>query len=541
MSALLQITDFSLGLAGRKLLDGVTLEVDDGESVALVGESGSGKTLITRAALGLFPDRSQRSGTVSVRGLDTLTAGRRELLRLRREHASMIFQDPRAGINPVRTVGDFLTETLVRWHGLNRAEATAQAVEQLERLGLRRAEELVAQHPHQLSGGMLQRVMIAGALLGSPELLLCDEPTTALDVTTQAGIVALLREARQERGMGMLFVTHDLGLAASLCERVYVLRGGKVVEHGATRQVFLAPKEEYSRQLVEATPVIDPGAAPHAPELPEDAQPLVAVEGLGKHYGLRGGGTVTALEQATFRLPAGGSLGVVGESGSGKSTLARLLVGLETASEGTVQVEGSGRIGHRLRTAERRRLARDVQIVFQDPYLSLDPRIPVGQAVADVFRLHGKEGRRKAKESARELLGRVGIAAERLGDKPRMLSGGQRQRVALAKALAARPRLLVLDEATSALDVSVQAQVLELVEELREHLGLAILFVSHDLAVVSRMCSELLVMRQGRIVESGATARILADPENDYTRSLIGSYPRPLWETESLEAESAAP
>ncbi|WOH19444.1 ABC transporter ATP-binding protein [Paenarthrobacter sp. GOM3] len=534
MSQLLKIQDFTLGFPDRPpLLDSVTLHVDDGEAVALVGESGSGKSLTTRAALGLFPGGTRYSGTVSVKGLDTLTASKQRLMELRRGHASMIFQDPRAGINPVRTVGDFLTETLLRFDGLSRAEATERAVKQLEQVGLRRAKELMDQHPHQLSGGMLQRVMIAAALLNSPDLLLCDEPTTALDVTTQAGIVRLLREEQQSRGMGMLFITHDLNLAASLCERVYVLRRGKVVEQGPTRTVFQMPQQEYTRELVEATPVIELG---DIPEPQAGASALLNVSGLTKSYELPGGEVITALDNARFSLPEGGSLGVVGESGSGKSTLARLVVALETATDGDLTLGGVHRPRRSLKASERKILAKDVQIVFQDPYLSLDPRIPVGNAVADVFRLHQGQGRKQAKASATELLGRVGIGPERLDARPRALSGGQRQRVALAKALAARPRLLVLDEATSALDVSVQAQVLELVEELRDQFGLTILFVTHDLAVVSRLCSQLLVMHQGRIVEQGPTVRILEDPGDDYTKNLIASRPRPLWDAEPVTA-----
>lgn len=530
MSKLLEIEQFTLHYPGRgALLSDVSLHVDDGEAVALVGESGSGKSLTTRAALGLFPEFSQLSGSVKVRGLDTTSAPAAKLLELRRNHASMIFQDPRAGINPVRTVGDFLTETLVRWRGLSREEAYARAVTQLDQVGLRRTKDLMRQYPHQLSGGMLQRVMIAGALLDSPELLLCDEPTTALDVTTQAGIVELLREQQQARGMGMLFITHDLNLAASLCDRVYVLRKGEVVEHGGAREVFMSPRADYTRQLVGATPRIEIDKVPAAPAA-DGTVPLLAVKSLCKRYELPSGEELTALKDATFSLAPGGSLGVVGESGSGKSTLARMIVALETADEGELAINGRVRAPRPLRAAERKLLAKDVQIVFQDPYLSLDPRIVVGKAVADVFRLHQGQRRAEAVKSAEKLLERVGIGPERFDSKPRALSGGQRQRVAIAKALAARPKLLVLDEATSALDVSVQAQVLELVEELREQLGLTLLFVTHDLAVVSRLCAELLVLQHGQIVEQGSTSRILSAPTNDYTRTLIDSRPRALWE-----------
>ncbi|MET4004765.1 peptide/nickel transport system ATP-binding protein [Arthrobacter sp. UYCu511] len=534
MSKLLEIEQFSMAFPGRgNLLSDVSLHVDEGEAVALVGESGSGKSLTTRAALGLFPETSRLSGSVKVRGLDTTTASGTKLLELRRNRASMIFQDPRAGINPVRTVGDFVTETLVRWRGLSRQEAEAQAVAQLEQVGLRRAKEMMRQYPHQLSGGMLQRVMIAAALLDSPELLLCDEPTTALDVTTQAGIVTLLREQQQARGMGMLFITHDLNLAGSLCDRVYVLRKGEVVEHGGSRQVFTSPQADYTRQLIAATPSIDIDKVPAVP-VQDDQSPLLRVEGLCRRYTLPGGEILNALNNASFTLAKGGSLGVVGESGSGKSTLARMIVALETPDAGELEVSGRPRAHRALKAGERKLLAKDVQIVFQDPYLSLDPRIPVGKAVADVFRLHQGQTRSAALQSARELLDRVGIGPERFDSKPRALSGGQRQRVAIAKALAARPKLLVLDEATSALDVSVQAQVLELVEELRDQLGLTILFVTHDLAVVSRLCSELLVLRDGVIVEQGSTAQILGAPASEYTRTLINSRPQLLWQDQPV-------
>ena len=537
---LLQIDNLTLRVPSRgPLLHGVSLAVGAGESVALVGESGSGKSLTTRAALGLFPEHASLTGSVRVAGVDTVTATPADLQTIRRKRASMILQDPRSGINPVRTLGDFLTETLVRWHGLSRADAAARAIAQLEQVGLPRAEALLDQYPHQLSGGMLQRVMIAAALLDEPELLLCDEPTTALDVTTQAGIVELLREQQQARGMGMLFITHDLGLAASLCERVVVLRGGLVVEEGATEAVFRDPREAYTQQLLAATPRIDldrfgdavPVAGQPAAAQPAVAQPAaIRAAGITKRYRIPGRDDVLALSDVGFKLARGGSLGIVGESGSGKSTLARIIVGLEEPSSGTLTIDGTDRPQRPLNATERRALAAHTQMVFQDPYLSLDPRIAVGRAVADVVRLHRGASRADAEREASALLERVGIRPEQLASRPRGLSGGQRQRVALAKALAAQPSMLVLDEATSALDVSVQAQVLELVEEVREQFGLTIVFVTHDLAVVSRVCEETIVMQRGRIVEHGRTAQILGAPREDYTRRLIESRPEPLWE-----------
>lgn len=545
MTELLQIDDLTLRVPGRgPLLHGVSLAVGAGEAVALVGESGSGKSLTTRAALGLFPEQASLTGSVRVDGVDTVTADAGALRRIRRVKASMIFQDPRAGINPVRTVGDFLTETLVRWHGLSKADAAARAVAQLEQVGLPRAAALLDQYPHQLSGGMLQRVMIAAALLDEPGLLLCDEPTTALDVTTQAGIVELLREQQQARGMGMLFITHDLGLAASLCERVVVLRGGLVVEEGATADVFRDPRETYTRELLAATPRIDLDRFGDAGGAPDSAGsvasagsadgvvPEIVAEGIVKRYRIAGRDDVVALDGVSFTLERGGSLGIVGESGSGKSTLARILVGLEEATEGELTIDGTVRPQRPLNTAERRRFAATTQMVFQDPYLSLDPRIAVGRAVSDVVRLHRGQNRADAERTATDLLGRVGILPEHLASRPKGLSGGQRQRVALAKALAASPSMLVLDEATSALDVSVQAQVLSLVEEVRDQFGLTIVFVSHDLAVVSRICEHTLVMQRGVAVEQGRTARILGAPQDPYTVQLLESRPQPLWERE---------
>ncbi|MGW9020305.1 ABC transporter ATP-binding protein [Leucobacter chromiiresistens] len=544
MTQLLDIADLSLRVPGRgPLLNGVSISVASGESVALVGESGSGKSLTTRAALGLFPDHATLDGSVRVGDIDTVTATEAQLRTIRRTRASMIFQDPRAGINPVRTLGDFLTETLVRWHGLSRADAAARAVAQLEQVGLPRAAALLDQYPHQLSGGMLQRVMIAAALLDSPDLLLCDEPTTALDVTTQAGIVELLREQQAARGMGMLFITHDLGLAASLCERVVVLRGGRVVEEGATEAVFRAPQEAYTQELLAATPRIEVreagagagassagGAGASAGGASGAEAPLIAASGLTKRYRVPGRDDVTALSGVGFALARGGSLGIVGESGSGKSTLARILVGLEQADAGELSFGGVARPDRAMSGAERRELAATTQMVFQDPYLSLDPRIPIGRAVADVVRLHRGSARREAETVAASLLERVGLRPDQLAARPKALSGGQRQRVALAKALAAEPKLLVLDEATSALDVSVQAQVLELIEEVRDQFGLSIVFVTHDLAVVSRICTETLVMQRGEVVEYGSTAQILTAPQEEYTQRLITSRPAPLWQ-----------
>jgi peptide/nickel transport system ATP-binding protein len=539
---LMEIRQLTLELPnGRRLLDGITLHVEAGETVGLVGESGSGKSLTARAALGLVPDGAITGGTVRLDGRDVLGASTRDLLDLRRHSASMVFQDPRAGINPMRTVGDHLTEPLRlgtrRSDSRPRSETTAIALELLAAVRLPRPEEHLHQYPHELSGGMLQRVMIAGALVTSPRLLICDEPTTALDVTTQAEIISVLAEQQATRGMGMLFITHDLNLAASLCDRVVVMNGGRIEEHGDARRIFLAPQAEYTRRLLAATPTIavtagvgvdEADAAAPAPE----PEPMLLVRDLAKTYHRRGKPPVRAVIDASIEVPRGGALGIVGESGSGKSTLARMIVGLEQADAGDIRIAGRERTAPPRRRRDRLAHARSVQMVFQDPYLSLDPRVTAGRAIEDALRLHTRVNSRDARAHVLELLDRVGLGEGHASARPRTLSGGQRQRVAIARALAIEPDVLVMDEATSALDVSVQAQVLDLVAEIRRERGLTVLFISHDLAVVRRVCEETVVMRVGEIVERGRTDRLLADPRHPYTRLLLDSVPRPAWDEE---------
>lgn len=526
MTALLDIRDLTLDLAdGTRLLHGISLQVAPGETVGLVGESGSGKSLTARAVLGLLPDRAIAGGVVEVNGRSPLAgaAGRQEI---RRHEAAMVFQDPRAGINPMRTIGDHVTEALRLCEGWGKDAARARAIELLTSVRLPAPGEHLSQHPHELSGGMLQRVMIAGALSASPGLLVCDEPTTALDVTTQAGIVQVLRDLCEQSGMGMLFITHDLTLAGSLCDRLVVMKDGAVVEQGTAREVLVAPTAEYTRRLVDATPRISGEIA--SPEVGSASESQLVVAGVGKTYRRRGAEPVSAVVDADLVIARGGSVAVVGESGSGKSTLARMIVGLEAPDGGTITIGGRSMSGIPRTRAERLQRAKSVQMVFQDPYLSLDPRIPVGRAIEDVLRLHTGRSGSAAAERVLELLTAVGLGAEHLTARPRTLSGGQRQRVAIARALAVEPELLVMDEATSALDVSVQAQVLDLVARIRREQGFTVLFISHDLAVVRRVCADTIVMRRGEIVEAGPTEQLLNDPQHEYTRLLIDSVPVPI-------------
>ncbi|NKG19945.1 dipeptide ABC transporter ATP-binding protein [Paeniglutamicibacter terrestris] len=533
---ILDIKELSIRVAAAaapplQLLEKVSMHIERGETVALVGESGSGKSLTARAVLGLLPSAAQVTGDIDLGGLAVLKASGAQLRAMRRGRAAMVFQDPRSSINPVRTLGAHLIEPMMQVPGANKAMLEARAVELLASMGLSNPEARMKQYPHELSGGMLQRVMIAGALMNDPELLICDESTTALDVTTQAAVIRLLSRAVSERSMGMLFITHDLALAASIADRTYVLRHGVLQEHGVTRQVFERPVSEYTQQLVAATPGMR--SAPRSGSQPSGSAgaPVLSVENVSKTYQLRGQPPVRALKSVSLAIPAGGGLAIVGESGSGKSTLGRIVAGLEHADSGEITLAGGAITGgsareRRLKTASR------VQMVFQDPYQSLDSRLTPAKALAAVLKLHYRLDAKAMRARIGQLLESVGLEERHANLYPRKLSGGQRQRVAIAKAMALNPRLLVLDEATSALDVSVQAQVLELVNKLRKDSGVAVLFISHDLAIVGEICDELLVVQDGAIVESGPTRAVLGNPQHPYTQTLLASVPRPRWETD---------
>ncbi|WP_210492150.1 ABC transporter ATP-binding protein [Patulibacter sp. SYSU D01012] len=521
MAPLLEIEGLTLlppGRHARPVVDDASLRVEEGETVGLVGESGAGKSLLLRTVLGVVPAGWRAVGAVRVDGRDVLTLDRAALARHRRERVALVPQDPRAAIDPLATVGGFLTE-VARTTGTDRDGARARAAALLDEVGLPDPEGSLGRRPHAFSGGMLQRVVLAAALLGDPRLLLADEPTTALDVTTQAEVLRTLEQVRVRRGLGTVLVTHDLDLAAATCDRLVVLRAGRVVEAGPARRVFAAPQAAYTRELVAATPrVTDP--VPDAPPTGEGAGTVLRVRGLRRRFGAR-----AALDGVDLDLRAGHTLAVVGESGSGKSTLARIVVGLERADGGVVTLAGVDSAA-RGRAARRARAAA-VQTVFQDPLLSFDPRVRAGEAVARALPPGGPGGRAARARRADALLERVGLDPALGRRLPRELSGGQRQRVAIARALAPEPRLLVLDEPTSALDVRVQARVLELLARLRADLGVAVLLISHDLAVVRRVANDVAVVRGGRIVEAAPTAELFARPRHPYTRRLLDAVPRP--------------
>ncbi|MFZ6993946.1 dipeptide ABC transporter ATP-binding protein [Curtobacterium sp. RRHDQ66] len=533
--SLLTIRDLSVdhghGASRRTTLHGISLDVGRGERVAIVGESGSGKSTTAQAVLRLLPAAATLTGgSVRLAGagagsgdLDLVTATDADVRGVRGLRVGFVPQDPTVSLNPVTRVGTQVAEVLAI-HGIaTGAEAAARAVEELRRAGIDRPELRARQYPHELSGGMRQRVLIAIALIGDPELLVADEPTSALDVTVQRTILDHLDRLVAERGTSVLFITHDLGVAADRADRIVVLSEGRIVEQGTPDEVLGSPREPYTRALIAAAPSLDDVTvtARAEPSLPTgDAGPidhLVVATGLRKTFG-----HVTAVDGVDVSVPRGRTLALVGESGSGKSTTARLLLGLERRDEGTVLFDGEpvGRRGAALRAFRRR-----AQIVQQNPYAALHPRLSVESVVADPLAAFGIGSRRTRSARARELVDLVALPASVLRRRAGELSGGQRQRVAIARALALDPSFVVLDEPVSALDVSVQAQVLDLLAELQERLGVSYLFISHDLAVVRRIAHEVSVLRGGHVVEHGDVAQVLHDPQHDYTPALLDAIP----------------
>jgi peptide/nickel transport system ATP-binding protein len=504
-------------------VSGVGFTVHPGEIVCLVGESGSGKSVIAHATMGLLPKGlAATAGRILLGGENLLAATEARLRELRCTRMAMIFQEPMTALNPVMRCGDQIDEVLATHTPLSAAERRAKVLAIVRDVRLPDPERMIASYPHQLSGGQRQRIMIAMALVLEPALLIADEPTTALDVTTQAQILALIRELMREHGTGVLFITHDFGVVAEIADRVAVLRRGELVEMGATRELLTHPKHDYTRMLIASVPSLVPR---HRDVVA--APVVVSAQGLSKTYAQRswlGAPThsVAAAADVSFEIRQGETVGIVGESGSGKSTVARCIARLVEPTGGRIVIGGTDFAS--ISRAQLHALRRRVQIVFQDPYRSLNPRRTVGAAIVEGPMNYGAS-RTAAFARARELMDLVRLDPQALDRYPHQFSGGQRQRICIARSLAMEPDLLIADEAVSALDVSVQAQVLALLDEIRQRLNLAMLFITHDLRVAAQVCDRVAVMSRGRIVEYGPIAQVFAHPRDDYTKALLAAAP----------------
>jgi len=509
------------GDADVEAVRGISLTVDRGETVAIVGESGSGKSVTALATVGLLPDTAEVSGSVKYAGAEMIGASRRELMRVRGNDISFIFQEPMTSLNPLHTIEKQLAECLALHQGVDRRESRGRIVELLNQVGLRDPEERLGAWPHQLSGGQRQRVMIAMALANKPELLIADEPTTALDVTIQAQILALLADLQRAQGLSMLFITHDLGIVRKVAQRVAVMKEGAIVETGPTAEVFANPQHSYTRMLLAAEPTGRPDP------VPADTRPLLEARKVRVWFPVKRGffkrtvGHIKACTDIDIDLSSGETLGVVGESGSGKTTLALALMRL-IGSQGRVTFEG--RDIHALAKRDLRALRRDMQIVFQDPYGSLSPRMSIAEIVAEGLGVHGLgEGNVSKRDAVAEAMVEVGLDPATMDRYPHEFSGGQRQRVAIARAMILKPRFLVLDEPTSALDMTVQTQIVDLLRDLQRRHRLGYLFISHDLRVVRAMAHKLIVMRGGDAVEAGTADQIFDAPKTEYARALMAA------------------
>ena len=530
---ILDVNDLIISI-GRKpdahrIIDGVSLQVRQGETLCVVGESGSGKSVTSLTVMGLLPKKVlvPARGKITLAGEDILSASDRRLRQLRATTMAMIFQEPMTALNPVVPVGKQIDEVLRAHTNLDARARRERILAMMEQVRLPDVARIFKSYPHQLSGGQRQRIMIAMALVLEPKLLIADEPTTALDVTTQKQILSLIRDLQRDHGTAVLFITHDMGVVAEIADRVVVMRKGKVVETGALDAVLRAPTMEYTRNLLSSVPSLIPRAA-----RPASSEPIVLqTESLGKVYRQRStfgaAREVAAAQNVTLTLRKGRTLGIVGESGSGKSTVARCIVRLIDPTSGEVRLAGQD-ISTLSRPALRPHRKR-IQIVFQDPYRSLNPRVTVGETIAEGPVNYGVP-HAEAIKRAGELLELVDLPADAISRYPHQFSGGQRQRIAIARALALDPDVLVADEAVSALDVSVQAQVLDLLDEIQTRLGIALLFITHDLRVAAQICDEVVVMQHGRVVEQGPAGEILTNPQQAYTKQLLEAAPGRHWD-----------
>ncbi len=499
---------------------GVSFEVGRGETVALVGESGSGKSVSALSTVSLLGDSVTVKGSVLYNGKEMVGADEKHLMKLRGNDISFIFQEPMTSLNPLHTIEKQLSESLALHQGLVGQAARDRILELLIKVGIRDPETRLGAYPHELSGGQRQRVMIAMALANKPEILIADEPTTALDVTIQAQILELLAELKESEGMGLLFITHDLAIVRRIADRVCVMKDGEIVENGPAEDIFANPQHPYTQKLLAAEPSGQPAA------VPEGAEELVRTSDLKVWFPIQKGllkrtvGHVKAVNPTSISVRAGETLGIVGESGSGKTTLALAIMRL-IASEGEVRFRGDDL--RQWSTRDLRRLRKDMQIVFQDPFGSLSPRMTCAQIISEGLAIHKVDQHRDTRELVAEVMVEVGLDPAAMDRYPHEFSGGQRQRIAIARAMVLRPRLVVLDEPTSALDMTVQVQIVDLLRDLQTRYGLAYLFISHDLNVVRAMSHKMIVMKQGDVVEAGQADALFDNPQEEYTRQLLAA------------------
>ncbi len=526
MSNVLDVTGLTVRLPGssdrKNAVENITFSVGAGELVCVVGESGSGKSVTAQAVMGLLPKELKPSeGETKLLGEDTLAATPNRLRDLRGTKMAMIFQEPMTALNPVARVGEQIEEVLEIHTDLSKSQRRARAIEIMDHVHLPDPERMVDSFPHQLSGGQRQRIMIAMALVLDPALLIADEPTTALDVTTQAQILKLVKEMQERRGTGVLFITHDFGVVAEIADRIVVMQHGSIVEQGPRDQILQNPTQPYTQMLMASVPSMKPPQ-----RTPVDGDPAITVRGLNKVYGRTGllsrDRIVHAAKDIDLDVARGETLGIVGESGSGKSTVARCIARLIDPTSGTINLQGTEIAT--MRESRLRAIRSRVQIVFQDPYRSLNPRRTIGLSLIEAPMNFGVS-REDALREARDLMALVGLQSDALERYPHQFSGGQRQRICIARALAVKPDILIADEAVSALDVSVQAQVLELLDDIRDKYRLAMLFITHDLRVAAQICDRLIVMQNGIVVEQGPTSDVFANPTQEYTQLLLSAAP----------------
>jgi len=522
--ALLSVDNLSVSFVTRngtnKAVDNVSFTVEERQITAIIGESGSGKSVSCYAMLGLVPSPPGRidGGTARFQGQDLLTLSEAELRAIRGRDIAMIFQDPMTCLNPFMKIGDQLIEPLTLHKGLAKAPARARAEALLDEVGIRDPHAAMNAFPHEFSGGMRQRVMIAMALINEPKLLIADEPTTALDVTIQAQILKLIAELQTKRDIGVLFISHDLAVVSDIADQIVVMEKGKVVESGEPKAIFESPQHPYTQKLLAAIPSGEKAADAVAPD------PLIRIDNLRTWFTPTAGAEpVKAVDDVSLEIHRGEVLGLVGESGSGKSTLGRSILRLVPITDGKITFEGSELSALEGRTLKQFR--HRMQMIFQDPYASLNPRMTVYDTLAEPLLLHGLVNKAGLDQAIRELMDNVGLARAFVRKYPHEFSGGQRQRIAIGRALATRPEFIVADEPVSALDVTIQAQILDLLADLTKEYGLTMLFISHDLAVIRQIADRIAVMYHGQLVEEGSTAQVFDSPREEYTRSLLAAIP----------------